>query len=234
MPVKRKFLVVDLIIHRDQSFQRRLGQEQNHMPDELLVILGAEATMLVFMAAMTLHAKRMDVLSGWSLERSGVSPTGNTHPPRSIGRKPRDLMRLIRRWDGLTTFDPRNLLRRPTSPERRSRAFKPDAGSAPACDAFSPARHARRRCVRAFRIVQRLEQVGQRGPTSRLDEDLDPHIRQQLGRSVFAERGDLQAYTTADGRGTAAVEAPNLDDENMHADCARSIFSLRARESIRR
>lgn len=49
------------------------------MPDELLVILRAEATMLVFMAAMTLYAKRMDVLSGWSLERSGVSPTGNTH-----------------------------------------------------------------------------------------------------------------------------------------------------------
>lgn len=129
------------------------------MPDELLVILGAEATTLSSVAAMTLYAKRMDVLSGWSLERSGVSPTGNTHPPRSIGRNPRDLRRLIRRWDGLTTFDPRNLLRRATSPERRSRAFKPDAGSAPACDALSPARHARRRCVRAFRIVQRLEQV---------------------------------------------------------------------------
>lgn len=31
-------------------------------------------------------------------------------------------------------------------------------------------------------IVQRLEQVGQRGPTGRLDEDLHRHARQQLGR----------------------------------------------------
>lgn len=83
-----------------------------NMPGELLVILGAEATMLVFVAAMTLHAKRMDVLSGRSFERSVVSPTGNRHPLRSISRKTRDLLRLIRRWNGLTTFARLNLLRR--------------------------------------------------------------------------------------------------------------------------
>lgn len=82
------------------------------MPGELLVILGAEATMLVFVAAMTLHAKRMDVLSGRSFERSVVSPTANRHPLRSISRKLRDLLRLVRRWDGLTRFAPPNLLRR--------------------------------------------------------------------------------------------------------------------------
>lgn len=82
------------------------------MPDELLVILGAEATILVFVAAMTLYAKRMDVLSGRSFERSVVLPAGNRHPSRSIGRKPRDLLRLIRRWGNLTTFAPPNLLRR--------------------------------------------------------------------------------------------------------------------------
>lgn len=84
------------------------------MQDELLVILGAEATILVFVAAMTLYARRMDVLSGRSFQRSVVSPTGNRHPLRSIRQKPRDLLRLIkRRWGDLTTFAPLNLLRRP-------------------------------------------------------------------------------------------------------------------------
>lgn len=83
------------------------------MPDELLVILGAEATMLAFVAAMTLYAKRMDVLSGRSFERSVVSPTGNRHPSRSIRRKPRDLLRSVRRWINLSKFARPNLLRRP-------------------------------------------------------------------------------------------------------------------------
>lgn len=84
-----------------------------HMPDELLVILGAEASILVFVAAMTLYARRMDVLSGQSFERSVASPTGNRHPPRSIRRKLRELLRLIKRWVDLTTFAPPDLLRRP-------------------------------------------------------------------------------------------------------------------------
>jgi hypothetical protein len=80
------------------------------MPDELLVILGAEAAILVFVAAMTLHARRMDVLSGRSFERSVVLPVENRHPSRSICRRPRVLLRLIRRWGNLTTFAPPNLL----------------------------------------------------------------------------------------------------------------------------
>lgn len=85
------------------------------MQDELLVILGAEVTILAYVAAMTLYARRMDVLSGRSFERSVVSPMGNKHPLRSLRRKPRDLLRLIRRWGDLATFafPPRNLLRRP-------------------------------------------------------------------------------------------------------------------------
>ncbi|WP_146101226.1 hypothetical protein [Bradyrhizobium sp. AC87j1] len=109
-------LIVDLIIHRGPILKPHFpGQDGFHMQDELLVILGAEATILVFVAAMTLYARRMDILSGRSFERSVVSPTGNGHPLRSIRRKQRDLLRLIRRWGGLTTFAfaPLNLLRRP-------------------------------------------------------------------------------------------------------------------------
>ena len=85
------------------------------MPSELLVVLGAEATILTCVAAMTLYARRMDVLSGRSIERSVVSPPGNRHQSRSIRRKSRDLLRLIRRWGELTTFAPRNLWQRPDS-----------------------------------------------------------------------------------------------------------------------
>lgn len=85
------------------------------MIGELLVILGAEATILVFVAAMTLYARRMDVLSGRSFERSTVSPASNRHLSQSIRRKPRQLLRLIRRWRDFTTlaFSPSNLLRHP-------------------------------------------------------------------------------------------------------------------------
>lgn len=86
------------------------------MPSELLVVLGAEATILACVAAMTLYARRMDVLSGRSIERSLVSPTGSRHPSRSIRRMPRDLLRLIRRWGELTTLAPRNLWQRSDIP----------------------------------------------------------------------------------------------------------------------
>lgn len=111
------------------------------MPDELLVILGAEASILVFVAAMTLYAKRMDVLSGRSFERSVVSPTGNRHPPRSILRKPRALLRLIRRWVDLTTFAPANLLRRPdiTRMPRSSLQIRPQTPSRPVTRTRRPA-----------------------------------------------------------------------------------------------
>lgn len=68
------------------------------MPVELLVILGAEASILGFVAAMTLHAKRMDVLSGRSFERPIVSPGGNSHLGRSSHRKVRNLLGLTGRW----------------------------------------------------------------------------------------------------------------------------------------
>lgn len=50
------------------------------MPVELLVILGAEASILGFVAAMSLHARRMDVLSGRSFEHAIVPPRENRHP----------------------------------------------------------------------------------------------------------------------------------------------------------
>ncbi|PJG50075.1 hypothetical protein CVM73_38330 [Bradyrhizobium forestalis] len=49
------------------------------MPVELLVILGAEASILGFVAAMSLHAKRMDVLSGRSFEHPIVPLRENRH-----------------------------------------------------------------------------------------------------------------------------------------------------------
>lgn len=58
------------------------------MPDELLVILGAEAAILVFMAAMTLHARRMDVRSGRSSSAQSSCPwaTGIRHGRSVEGR----------------------------------------------------------------------------------------------------------------------------------------------------
>lgn len=101
------------------------------MPGELLVILGAEATILACVAAMTLYARRMDVLSGRSLKGSAVSSAGNRHPLRSISRKPRDLLRLIRRWGDLIKFAPPSLLRRPdiTRMPRLGRQARPQTRS---------------------------------------------------------------------------------------------------------
>jgi hypothetical protein len=85
------------------------------MPDELLVILGAEVTILVFVVAMTLYARRMDVLSGRSFERSGVSPAGKRHRSPSLRRAARGLLRLLRRWRDRATFVP-PVTRRPATP----------------------------------------------------------------------------------------------------------------------
>lgn len=79
---------------------------------ELLVILGAEASLLIVVAAMTLHARRMDVLSGRSFERSVVSPTGTRHPQPGR-RHARDLLGLIRRWIRVAATGRSNLLRQP-------------------------------------------------------------------------------------------------------------------------
>jgi hypothetical protein len=102
--------------------------------NELLVILGAEASLLVFPAAMTVYAKRMDVLSGRSFERSVVSPTNDRHPLRPFRRESRDLLLLIRRLIDLAISRDG-----PTLPERRGRAFRPDRSSAPSCKAHSSA-----------------------------------------------------------------------------------------------
>lgn len=90
--------------------------------NELLVILGAEASLLVFPAAMTVYAKRMDVLSGRSFERSVVSPTNDRHPLRPFRRESRDLLLLIRRLIDLAISRDG-----PTLPERRGRAFRQTA-----------------------------------------------------------------------------------------------------------
>lgn len=56
------------------------------MQDELVVILGAEASMLIFITTMTLRAKRMDVLSGRFFERPVISLAGNRHSPQWVRR----------------------------------------------------------------------------------------------------------------------------------------------------
>lgn len=68
------------------------------MPVELLVILGAEASILAFVVAMSLHTKRMDVLSGRSFEHPIVAPEGNRRSARSPDQEARDLMRFTGRW----------------------------------------------------------------------------------------------------------------------------------------
>ncbi|MEA3133692.1 MAG: hypothetical protein QOG17_1538 [Gammaproteobacteria bacterium] len=65
------------------------------MPDELLVILGVEATMLIFIAAMTLHVRRTDVLSGRFFEPSSVT-RDKGHLPQSLRAGVRDLLPLMR------------------------------------------------------------------------------------------------------------------------------------------
>lgn len=65
------------------------------MLDELVVILlGAEASVLIFITAATLRAKRMDVLSGRFFEQAATSPADN--PPLSVRDYARDLLRRAR------------------------------------------------------------------------------------------------------------------------------------------
>jgi hypothetical protein len=75
------------------------------MPEELLVILGAEAALLVFVTAMTLHIRRMDVLSGQPLERPAASPAGERFSLRSVRARTWDLLRLTR-WVGVARIKP--------------------------------------------------------------------------------------------------------------------------------
>jgi hypothetical protein len=71
------------------------------MPEELLIILAAEAVLLVFVTAMTLHVGRMDVLKGRSLKRAAGALTRNMRSQGSIGARVRDSMRLTGRWLGI-------------------------------------------------------------------------------------------------------------------------------------
>lgn len=69
-----------------QAFSGRTSQ----MPVELLVILGAEASILGFVVAMSLHTKRTDVLSGRSFEHPVVPPGANRRPARWRDQEARD------------------------------------------------------------------------------------------------------------------------------------------------
>ena len=64
---------------------------------ELTVILGVEAAVLVFVAAMNLRARRMDVLSGRFFETPAASP-GRSGWTRSIRAPARHLQQLTRSW----------------------------------------------------------------------------------------------------------------------------------------
>lgn len=78
---------------------------RTYMPDELVIILGAEACLLVFTMTMTLRARRMDVLSGRFFERPVISPAGNRHSPQRVRRHAHDLLRLTRTWIDLGRID---------------------------------------------------------------------------------------------------------------------------------
>lgn len=89
------YLIVDLIYGRAD---RHLNGARLHMPDELIVILGAEASVLIFVTTMTLRAKRMDVLSGRFFERPVVSHASNSHSPQWVRGYAQDLSRFARMW----------------------------------------------------------------------------------------------------------------------------------------
>ncbi len=68
------------------------------MPVELLVILGAEASILAFVVATSLHTKRMDVLSGRSFEHPIVPSEENRRSARSPDQHTRGLLQFTGSW----------------------------------------------------------------------------------------------------------------------------------------
>lgn len=82
------------------------------MPEELLVILGVEATLLVFVTAMTLHRKRTDVLSGLH-RRAARRSAGrhNKHSAHSIRADARAWLSLPTTRIGIGRLIPANLWR---------------------------------------------------------------------------------------------------------------------------
>lgn len=82
------------------------------MPEELLVILGAEAILLVFVTAMTLHLKQTDVLRGLhrpAARRFDGRP--NSSSPSSIRARVGALLPLTKTWMGVGKLAPANLRR---------------------------------------------------------------------------------------------------------------------------
>ena len=90
-----------------------IAADGDPMPEELLIILAAEAVLLVFVAAMTLHVGRMDVLKGRSLKRAAGALARSMRSQGSIGARVRDSMRLTGRWPGVARSKIFELSRRP-------------------------------------------------------------------------------------------------------------------------
>lgn len=99
------------------------------MPEELLVILGAEATLLVFVTAMSLYRKRMDVLS--ELHRRAARGGAGRHSkpsPHSIRARAWVLLSLPKAWTGTGRLTQQSLAaawKRPIKPDRGAKAARP-------------------------------------------------------------------------------------------------------------
>ncbi|MCK1744988.1 hypothetical protein IVA80_30280 [Bradyrhizobium sp. 139] len=82
------------------------------MPEELLVILGAEAILLAFVTAMTLHRKQMDVLSGLQRRAYRRFVHRQDRPLlRSVRARAWALLSLAKTWIGIGRLTPANLRR---------------------------------------------------------------------------------------------------------------------------
>lgn len=82
------------------------------MPVELLVILGAEASILAFVVAMSLHTKRMDVLSGRSFEHP-IVPLEGKQASSELARSRGARSAAVHREVGLITLAPPDLFPHP-------------------------------------------------------------------------------------------------------------------------
>jgi len=91
------------------------------VPDELVIILGTEATLLIYVSAMILRSKRIDVLSGRFFERPVTPPAGNRHLLRAIRYCAHDLSRLTRAVPNIVRIHLSDLSRR-VAPSGRLRS----------------------------------------------------------------------------------------------------------------
>ncbi|MCK1716818.1 hypothetical protein [Bradyrhizobium sp. 141] len=82
------------------------------MTEELLVILGAEAILLAFVTAMTLHHKQMDVLSGLQRRAYRRFARRQDRPLlRSVRTRAWALLSQAKTWIGIGRLTPANLWR---------------------------------------------------------------------------------------------------------------------------